>query len=74
MKNLDRFRLFPFVEDNDVFGVARPTMIPISMAIHERNDLDGTLWGSFSAMNFNEQRFYQVGKFLIATILSDSVR
>ncbi|VDD93969.1 unnamed protein product [Enterobius vermicularis] len=59
VKNLDRFRLFPFVEDNDVFGVARPTMIPISMAIHERNDLDGTLWGSFSAMNFNEQRFYQ---------------
>lgn len=35
-------------------------MIPISMAIHERNDHDGTIWGSFSAMNFEEQRFYQV--------------
>ncbi len=34
-------------------------MIPISMAIHERNDADGTLWGSFSAMNFGEQRFFQ---------------
>lgn len=35
-------------------------MIPISMAIHERNDADGTIWGSFSAMNFEEQRFFQV--------------
>uniref|UniRef100_A0A914DER2 Uncharacterized protein n=1 Tax=Acrobeloides nanus TaxID=290746 RepID=A0A914DER2_9BILA len=45
-------------------------MIPISMAIHERNDKDGTIWGSFSAMNFQEQRFYQG----IFTVDSQGVR
>ncbi|CAD5222417.1 unnamed protein product [Bursaphelenchus xylophilus] len=59
VKTLDKFKLFPFVEENDVFGNPKPSMIPISMAIHERRDSDGTIWGSFSAMNFNEQRFYQ---------------
>ena len=59
---MNKFKLFPFNEQNDIFGNPRPTMIPISMAIHERNDKDGTIWGSFSAMNFHEQRFYQVKK------------
>ena len=60
VRNLNKFKLFPFQEENGIFGNPRPSMIPISMAIHERSDHDGTLWGSFSAMNFNEQRFYQV--------------
>ncbi|CAJ0949347.1 unnamed protein product, partial [Mesorhabditis belari] len=59
VRTLNKFKLFPFIEENDIFGVPRPSMIPISMAIHERNDADGTIWGSFSAMNFNEQRFFQ---------------
>ncbi|KAI6241616.1 hypothetical protein M3Y99_00322000 [Aphelenchoides fujianensis] len=59
VRTLSKFKLFPFTEENDVFGNPRPNMIPISMAIHERRDPDGTIWGSFSAMNFNEQRFYQ---------------
>ncbi|KAE9555105.1 hypothetical protein FO519_001680 [Halicephalobus sp. NKZ332] len=59
VRNLNKFKLFPFKEDNGIFGNPRPSMIPISMAIHERSDPDGTIWGSFSAMNFNEQRFYQ---------------
>ncbi|KAI6235749.1 hypothetical protein M3Y95_00084400 [Aphelenchoides besseyi] len=59
VQTLSNFKLFSFTEENDVFGNPRPNMIPISMAIHERRDADGTIWGSFSAMNFNEQRFYQ---------------
>ncbi|CAJ0569108.1 unnamed protein product, partial [Mesorhabditis spiculigera] len=59
VKTLNKFQLFPFTEENDIFGEPRPSMIPISMAIHERNDADGTIWGTFSAMNFNEQRFFQ---------------
>lgn len=59
VSNLNKFKLFPFIEENQIFGNPRPSMIPISMAIHERSDPDGTIWGSFSAMNFNEQRFYQ---------------
>ncbi|VDO70789.1 unnamed protein product [Haemonchus placei] len=59
VQNLNNFKLFEFTEDNDIFASPRPTMIPISMAIHERNDPDGTIWGSFSAMNFEEQRFVQ---------------
>ncbi|KAK6765229.1 hypothetical protein RB195_025242 [Necator americanus] len=58
-RTLNKFKLFKFTEQNDIFSTPRPTMIPISMAIHERNDPDGTIWGSFSAMNFEEQRFYQ---------------
>ncbi|VDM59251.1 unnamed protein product [Angiostrongylus costaricensis] len=56
---LTNFKLFNFVEENDIFSTPRPSMIPISMAIHERSDSDGIIWGSFSAMNFEEQRFYQ---------------
>lgn len=48
------------MEENDVFGTPRPNSIPISMAIHERNDPDGTLWGSFSAVSFKEHKFFQV--------------
>ncbi|PIO73032.1 retinal pigment epithelial membrane protein [Teladorsagia circumcincta] len=59
MQNLNNFKLFKFTEENDIFASPRPTMIPISMAIHERSDPDGTVWGSFSAMNFEEQRFVQ---------------
>ncbi|CAI4223079.1 unnamed protein product [Auanema sp. JU1783] len=59
VKSLSNFHLFNFTEDNNVFGNKKSPMIPISMAIHERNDPDGTIWGSFSAMNFEEQRFYQ---------------
>lgn len=61
VQTLTNFRLAPFVEDNDIFGAsAKPIIIPISMAIHERADLiDGALWGTFSAMNFDEERFYQ---------------
>uniref|UniRef100_A0A914YSE8 Uncharacterized protein n=1 Tax=Panagrolaimus superbus TaxID=310955 RepID=A0A914YSE8_9BILA len=59
VRNLNKFKLFQFKEENGIFGNPRPSMIPISMAIHERSDHDGTIWGSFSAMNFNEQRFYQ---------------
>ncbi|EYC34593.1 hypothetical protein Y032_0001g485 [Ancylostoma ceylanicum] len=59
VRTLSKFKLFKFTEENDVFSTPRPTMIPISMAIHERNDPDGTIWGSFSAMNFEEQRFFQ---------------
>lgn len=63
MENLSDFKLFPFKEENEIFGKPRPNLIPISMAIHERIDSQkngGLIWGSFSAMNFNEQRFYQV--------------
>ncbi|KAI1712705.1 retinal pigment epithelial membrane protein domain-containing protein [Ditylenchus destructor] len=67
VRALDKFKLFPFIEDNEIFGNPRPNMTPISMAIHERTDpADGTLWGSFSAMNFNEQRFFQ-GIFTVDT-------
>uniref|UniRef100_A0A915DB20 Methyltransferase FkbM domain-containing protein n=1 Tax=Ditylenchus dipsaci TaxID=166011 RepID=A0A915DB20_9BILA len=59
VRTLGKFKLFPFTEDNEIFGNPRPNMIPISMAIHERTDSTGTIWGSFSAMNFNDQRFYQ---------------
>ncbi|VDO60603.1 unnamed protein product [Heligmosomoides polygyrus] len=59
VNNLNNFKLFKFTEENDIFAAPRPTMIPISMAIHERSDTDGTIWGSFSAMNFEEQRFVQ---------------
>jgi hypothetical protein len=52
--------LFQFTEENDLFGNPRPSLVPISMAIHERRDSEGIIWGSFSAMNFNDQRFYQV--------------
>lgn len=62
VKNLNSFKLFPFTEENEIFGHPKASMIPISMAIHERMDLDekNLLWGSFSAMNFNERKFYQV--------------
>ncbi|CAI5454457.1 unnamed protein product [Caenorhabditis angaria] len=66
VRTLQKFKLFPFKEENDIFSTPRHTMIPISMAIHERNDADGTIWGSFSAMNFEEQRFYQ-GIFTVDT-------
>ncbi|CAB3400403.1 unnamed protein product [Caenorhabditis bovis] len=66
VRTLQKFKLFPFKEENDIFSTPRHTMIPISMAIHERNDPDGTIWGSFSAMNFEEQRFYQ-GIFTVDT-------
>ncbi|VDL70728.1 unnamed protein product [Nippostrongylus brasiliensis] len=56
---LGNMKLFKFTEENDIFATPRPTMIPISMAVHERNEPDGTIWGSFSAMNFEEQRFVQ---------------
>ncbi|RCN42157.1 hypothetical protein ANCCAN_11899, partial [Ancylostoma caninum] len=59
VRTLSKFKIFQFTEENDIFSTPRPTMIPISMAIHERNDPDGTIWGSFSAMNFEEQRFFQ---------------
>lgn len=36
------------------------------MAIHERTDQDGLVWASFSAMNFNEHRFFQ-GIFTVDT-------
>ncbi|KAL3068462.1 hypothetical protein niasHT_030753 [Heterodera trifolii] len=75
---LSNFRLASFVEDNDIFGTsARPSLIPISMAMHERADTarnakngDEILWGTFSAMNFDEERFFQ-GLF---TIDSNGVR
>lgn len=60
MNQLNKFKLYPFTEENDIFATPRSTMIPISMAIHERSDPDGTIWGTFSAMNFDDQRFYQV--------------
>lgn len=63
VRTLNKFKLFPFTEHNDIFQTPRASMIPISMAIHERNDVDGTIWGTFSAMNFEEQRFYQVSTF-----------
>ncbi|EGT43206.1 hypothetical protein CAEBREN_11287 [Caenorhabditis brenneri] len=66
VRTLQKFKLFPFKEENDIFSTPRHTMIPISMAIHERNDADGTIWGSFSAMNFEEQRFFQ-GIFTVDT-------
>uniref|UniRef100_A0A1I7Z3C5 Carotenoid oxygenase n=1 Tax=Steinernema glaseri TaxID=37863 RepID=A0A1I7Z3C5_9BILA len=56
--SLSQFKLFPFTEKNDVFGTPNPAMIPISMSVHERRSADGLIWGSFSAMNFNEQRFF----------------
>ncbi|KAK0396793.1 hypothetical protein QR680_001859 [Steinernema hermaphroditum] len=56
--SLSKFKLFPFIEKNDVFGSPNPALIPISMSVHERRSADGLIWGSFSAMNFNEQRFY----------------
>ncbi|KAI6176686.1 hypothetical protein M3Y97_00825900 [Aphelenchoides bicaudatus] len=59
VRSLSKFKLFPFTEENDVFGNPRPSMIPISMSIHERTERDGTIWATFSAMNFNDQRFYQ---------------
>ncbi|TMS36412.1 hypothetical protein L596_003581 [Steinernema carpocapsae] len=55
---LSQFKMFPFIEKNDVFEGPNPAMIPISMSVHERRSSDGLIWGSFSAMNFNEQRFY----------------
>ncbi|KAH7719753.1 Protein F49E10.2 a [Aphelenchoides avenae] len=70
VRTLDKFKLFPLVEENDVFGTPRPNSIPISMAIHERNDPDGTLWGSFSAVSFKEHKFFQ-GVF---TVDKDGVR
>ncbi|VDN23805.1 unnamed protein product [Cylicostephanus goldi] len=70
VRSLNKFKLFEFTEDNNIFSAPRPSMIPISMAIHERSDPDGTIWGSFSAMNFEEQRFYQG----IFTINSKGVR
>jgi hypothetical protein len=59
---LSQFKFAPLTEDNDVFGGSpRPGLIPISMAMHERADLkeSGTIWGTFSAMNFDEERFFQ---------------
>jgi hypothetical protein len=66
VRSLNNFKLFPFEEANEIFGNPKPSLIPISMAIHERTDHDGTVWGSFSAMNFNEHRFFQ-GIFTIDT-------
>ncbi|GMR63020.1 hypothetical protein PMAYCL1PPCAC_33215, partial [Pristionchus mayeri] len=66
VNQLNKFKLYPFTEENDVFSTPRSTMIPISMAIHERSDPDGTIWGTFSAMNFDDQRFYQ-GIFTVDT-------
>ena len=58
---LTNFTLAHLIEDNDIFGTPRPNLIPISMAMHERADLlDGSIWGTFSAMNFDEERFFQV--------------
>ncbi|KIH54798.1 hypothetical protein ANCDUO_15054, partial [Ancylostoma duodenale] len=71
VRTLSKFKLFKFTEENDIFSTPRPTMIPISMAIHERNDPDGTIWGSFSAMNFEEQRFFQVPIFFTSRLSAD---
>uniref|UniRef100_A0AC35U8D3 Carotenoid oxygenase n=1 Tax=Rhabditophanes sp. KR3021 TaxID=114890 RepID=A0AC35U8D3_9BILA len=56
---LSDFKQHPFIEDNDIFNSSKSKMVPISMAIHERVDGTGTIWGSFSVMNFHDQIFYQ---------------
>lgn len=60
MRTLDSFKLFHFIEDNNIFGNPQSATVPISMAIHERSDPDGKLWGSFSAIDFIERHLYQV--------------
>ena len=57
---MNKFKIFPFTEDSGIFGNPEPSMIPISMAIHERRDNNDIIWGTFNAMNFDNQRFFQV--------------
>uniref|UniRef100_A0A0M3HTB4 Lectin_legB domain-containing protein n=1 Tax=Ascaris lumbricoides TaxID=6252 RepID=A0A0M3HTB4_ASCLU len=70
VRTLDSFKLFHFIEDNDIFGNPQGATVPISMAIHERSDPDGKLWGSFSAIDFIERHLYQG----IFTVDSSGVR
>ncbi|KAI3413938.1 hypothetical protein GPALN_011411 [Globodera pallida] len=78
IQTLSNFRMASFVEENDIFGgSARPSLIPISMAMHERADSagpDGLLWGTFSAMNFDEERFFQAKLNGLFTIDPNGVR
>uniref|UniRef100_A0A0N5BYQ1 Carotenoid oxygenase n=1 Tax=Strongyloides papillosus TaxID=174720 RepID=A0A0N5BYQ1_STREA len=60
VSKLSNFKQHPFIEENDIFNGTTSKMIPITMAIHEKVDEDGILWGTLSTMNFEKQIFYQI--------------
>uniref|UniRef100_A0A0N5A412 Carotenoid oxygenase n=1 Tax=Parastrongyloides trichosuri TaxID=131310 RepID=A0A0N5A412_PARTI len=60
VSKLSNFKQHPFIEDNDMFNGSKANLVPITMAIHERVDRDGVLWGTMSALDFHKQIFYQI--------------
>lgn len=60
VSKLSDFKQHPFIEENDIFNNFKSSMISITMAIHERVDENGILWGTLTTMDFNKQIFYQI--------------